>query len=351
MSMLKNMTKKQKIQGAVLAVALLALLIIPPLAGLATSTWSILITVLLYMFYASSWNFMGGYTGLFSLGNGIYIGLGAYITACLYLYAGVTPWIGIPIAAILTGLFSMVLGYPTFKLQNIYYSFATFALLQVMLVIFKNFKTFFGLFKLGGAEGLKLSSTTSDPGNMQFLSKVPYYYIILFLLIAVLLVSYYISHSKRGYYFRAISANMDAASSLGVNVMNLKLQAQFLTAFFSAVGGGFYCMFLGYVDPSKMFGTDLSINVMIFCVVGGANTLWGPVLGAGLMYTINRMVTIYAAGVSGLANIIFGVVLMLVIFFMPGGLIPWFQEQREKRAVARRAAELKAQKKGGAGHE
>lgn len=349
MDKLKNMTKAQKIQGIAVAAVLLCLIIVPPMIGLKTSQWSILITVLLYMFYASSWNFMGGYTGLFSLGNGIYIGLGAYITACLYLYAGITPWIGVLIAAVLTGLFSMVLGYPTFRLQNIYYSFATFALLQVMLVIFKNFKTFFGLFNLGGAEGLKLTSTTNDPANMQFLSKVPYYYIILALLVVVLLVSYYISHSKRGYYFRAISANMEAASSLGVNVMNLKLQAQFLTAFFSAIGGGFYCMFLDYVDPSKMFGTDLSIFVMVYCVVGGANTLWGPVLGAGIMYTINRMVTIYASDISGLANIIFGVILMLVIYFMPGGLIPWFQGMREKRAAARHAAELKTQDKGGCG--
>ena len=355
MQKLKDLTKKQKIQGIILIAALLIMLVVPNTVGMSTSSWSIMITVLLYMFYASSWNIMGGYTGLFSLGNGIYVGLGAYITACLYLYGGITPWLGIPIAALMTGLLSMLIGYPTFKLQNIYYSFATFALLQVMLVIFKNFKTFFGLFKLGGAEGLKLSSTVNDPGNMQFLSKVPYYYIILSLLILVLLVSYYISHSKRGFYFRAISANMNAAASLGVNVMKLKLQAQFLTAFFSAIGGGFYCMFLGYIDPSKMFGTDLSINIMSFCVVGGANTLWGPVLGAGLMYTINRFVTIYAASVPGLANIIFGVVLMLVIFFMPGGLIPWFGEMREKRAAARRASELRAQEQmsaaGGAGHE
>lgn len=346
-----NLKSKKSVQGILIVAALLCLLIIPPIAGLKTSQWSILITVLLYMFYASSWNFMGGYTGLFSLGNGIYIGLGAYITACLYLYAGITPWIGILIAACLTGLFSILIGYPTFKLQNIYYSFATFALLQIMLVIFKNFKTFFGLFKLGGAEGLKLSSTTSNPANMQFLSKIPYYYIILALLVIVMLVSYYISHSKRGFYFRAISANMDAAASLGVNVLNMKTQAQFLTAFFSAIGGGFYCMFLGYVDPSKMFGTDLSVFVMVYCVVGGANTLWGPILGAGLMYTVNRVVTIYAASVSGLANIIFGAVLMLLIYFMPGGLIPWFQELREKRAAAKHAAELKAQQEGGAVNE
>ena len=348
MTKLKNLTKTQKIQGIALIVVLLAMIIIPPIAGLSNAVWSILITVLLYMFYASSWNIMGGYTGLFSLGNGIYIGLGAYITACLYLYAGITPWLGIPLAAILTGLFSMVIGYPTFRLQNIYYSFATFALLQIMLVIFKNFKSFFGLFKLGGAEGLKIPSTTEDPGNMQFLSKVPYYYIVLALLVIVLLVSYYISHSKRGFYFRAISANMDAAASLGVSVISMKLQAQFLTAFFSALGGGFYCMFMDYVDPSKMFGIDLSIFVMVYCVVGGANTLWGPVLGAGLMYTVNRVVTIYASNVPGLATIIFGAVLMLVIFFMPGGLLPWVHEMREKRAAAKRAAELKAQNEGGA---
>ncbi len=346
--MLKNLSKKQKTQGLVCLIALLALIIIPPIANLSPSTWSILITVVLYMYYASSWNIMGGYTGLFSLGNGIYIGLGAYVTACLYLYLGISPWLGLPIAGISVGLFSLLLGYPTFKLQNIYYSFATFALLQIMLVIFKNFKSFFGLFKLGGAEGLKISSTSADPLNMQFLDKLPYYYIILGLLVVVLLVSYYISQSKRGFYFRAISANMEAASSLGVSVMNMKLQAQFLTAFFSAIGGGFYCMFLDYIDPSKLFGTDLSINVMIFCVIGGANTLWGPVLGAGLMYTISRLTTQYAASVPGLANIIFGVVLMLVIFFMPGGLLPWFADYREKRAAAKHAAILKQQEDGGA---
>ena len=148
---------------------------------------------------------------------------------------------------------------------------------------------------------------------MQFTSKLPYYYIILGLLVVIVAVSYYISKNRDGFYFRAISANMDAAASLGVNVMQMKLKAQFISAFFLAVGGGFYCMFMGYIDPSRMYGNDLSINVMIMCVVGGANTLWGPLVGAGLMYTINRLATIYAAQVSGLANVIFGAILILVV--------------------------------------
>ena len=337
---------KKKTQMIVLGIILLLLIVLPAVLNLGVSTMSILITVLLYMYYASAWNIMGGYTGLFSLGSGLYVGLGAYITACLYVYAGITPWIGIIIAAIVTGLFSMLLGYPTFKLQALYYSLATFALLQVALNIFKNYKTIAGI-KLGAAEGFKIP-TADSPINMQFTSKLPYYYIILGLLVIILLVSYYISHNKDGFYFRAISANMDAASSLGVNVLGMKLRAQFISAFFLAVGGGFYCMFMNYIDPSKLFGNDLSINIMIMCVVGGANTLWGPVIGAGLRYTVNRIVTIYASSVSGLANVVFGAILILVVLFMPGGLLPYLKSHREEQAAAKRKAELQAEEKGGA---
>ncbi len=335
---------KNKKTLILLAVILLLLIVLPLVLNLSLSVMSILITVLLYMYYSSAWNIMGGYTGLFSIGNGIYIGVGAYITAILFTVYGISPWIGVIIAGILSGLFSVLLGYPTFRLQKIYYSFATFALLQVMLTIFKNFKTIFG-FKTGAAEGYKIAPA-QDPLNMQFTSKLPYYYIILGLLVVILLVSYLISHSKRGYYFRAISANQDAAASLGVNVTNLKIQAQFISAFFSAVGGGFYCMFMNYIDPSKLFGVDLSINVMMMAVVGGANTLWGPVLGAGLLYTINRIVTIYAANISGLANLVFGIVLMLVVFFMPGGILGYLADRREERAAAARKAALLSEEQG-----
>ena len=333
---MKKMSNKLTL--ILLAVAVVLLIVLPPLLHLSVSSMSLLITVLLYMYYASAWNIMGGYTGLFSLGAGLYIGLGAYITGCLYKYMGITPYAGILIAALAVAAFSMLLGYPTFKLQSLYYSLATFALLQVCLTIFKNNKTILGV-ATGAAEGFKLTAA-QDPANMQFASKYPYYYIMLGLLAVIIFVSWYISRNRDGFYFRAISANMDAASSLGVDVMKMKLKAQFVSAFFLAVGGGFYCMFMNYIDPSKLFGNDLSINIMVMCVVGGANTLWGPVLGAGIMYTIKRVLEIYAAKVSGLANVIFGLVLILVVLFMPGGLLPYLREVRENRAAARKKAEL-----------
>ena len=312
----------------------------PLVLDLGLSNMSILISVLLYMYWASSWNIMGGYTGLFSLGNGIYIGVGAYITGCLYVYAGISPFLGIVIAGLITGLFSILIGYPTFRLQSIFYSLATCALLSVMKIIFMNFKSIGGI-ETGGSDGFKFPAV-HDPVNMQFNSKLPYYYIILALLAVVILVSYYISHSRRGYYFRAISSNAEAAASLGVKVLSLKIQAQFISAFFSAIGGGFYCMFINYIDPSKMFGSDLSVNVMIMCVVGGANTLWGPVIGAGLLYTVNRVVTMYApSSLNGLATLIFGVILMLCVYFLPGGLLPFLAGQREVRSAKRRREALR----------
>ena len=338
--------KKPIVKMVIGLAVLLALIIVPLVAHISISNMSILVSVLLYMYWASAWNIMGGYAGLFSLGNGIYIGVGAYITACLYTYCGITPWIGIILSGIITGLFSIVLSYPTFRLQSIYYSFATFALLNVMLTIFKNFSSIAGV-ELGGAEGFRVSASGNDPANMVFSSKLPYYYIILALLVIILIVSYAISHSKRGFYFRALSANPGAASSLGVRVMRLKIEAQFISAFFCAVGGGFYCMFIRLIDPAKMLGSELSINVMIMAVVGGANTLFGPILGGGLMYTINRIVTVYSSNIAGLANMIFGAILMLVIFFLPGGLLPFFKELREKRGGTKKRVEASKEQGGG----
>ncbi len=333
--MLKKIDLKKALPVAIL---LLAAIVVPAVGGLGLSTLSILITVLLYMYWSSAWNILGGYAGLFSLGNGIYIGLGAYITGCLYVYAGISPYFGIPIAAVLTGLFSLLIGYPTFRLQSIFYSLATFALVNTFKVIFTNFKTILGV-NVGGSDGFKFAAA-NDPANMQFASKLPYYYIILGLFVLITAVSYIITKSKWGYQFRAISANSGAASSLGINVLRSKMRAQFLSAFFTAVGGGFYCMFMNYIDPASVFGSSMSCNIMIMCVVGGANTLWGPAVGAALLYTVNRVVTIYApSSMSGLADLVFGLILMACVLVMPGGLMTLLEKLRERRTARRSAPE------------
>ena len=114
---MKNLINKFGMRKTVIGAIILALLLILPLVlDLSLSTMTIIITVMLYMFWASSWNIMGGYTGLFSLGNGMYVGFGAYITACLYVYAGITPYVGIILAGLITGLISVAIAFPAFRL-------------------------------------------------------------------------------------------------------------------------------------------------------------------------------------------------------------------------------------------
>jgi branched-chain amino acid transport system permease protein len=272
------------------------------------------------MYWASAWNIMGGYTGLFSLGNGIFLGLGAYITGILFVFYGVTPYIGMLIAGLLTGLFAVLIGYPTFKIKSIYYALATFSLLALLKIVFSSMHVVLG-FETGGSDGFKVPTSNMLPQNMQFMSKLPYYYIALGLLIIILLVSNYINKSKSGYYFRSISTNAGAASSLGVSVTGYKMRAQFISAFFTAVGGGFYSIYVAYIDPSTVFGAGMSFDILSMCIIGGSNTLFGPVLGAGLMNLINRFVKIYfASRLVGMASVVSALILMLVVFFIPQGI-------------------------------
>lgn len=323
----------------IFGIILLLLIFLPVVLDLSLSTMTIIVMVLLYMYWASSWNIMGGYTGLFSLGNGIYVGLGAYITACLYVYAGITPYMGIVLAGLITGLISIAIAFPAFRLQSVFYSLATIALLNALRIIFMNCKSIFGIY-VGGSDGFKIPMSGLAI-NMQFASKLPYYYIILGLLFVVLLVSYYLSVTRSGYYFRAISANEGAAASMGINVFNMKVKAQFISAFFTAVGGGFYCIFINYISPDTLFSDSMSVNIMMMAVVGGANTLWGPVLGAGIMYTLNRVVTMYAPTfLTGVADFIFGIILMVCVFFMPSGILHYVAKFRENQKAKKHKAQL-----------
>lgn len=291
------------------------------------------IYVVIYMYWASSWNILGGYTGLFALGNGVYIGVGAYVTAVLFVYCGITPWIGMIIAGLVAGLLSVLIGYPVFKLKGMYYSLASIALMSVFELIFNNEMEIFGVYT-GGPNGLRFP-VTGRALDMQLSSKTSYYYLVLALLVIVLLFSDYIQNSKTGFYFRSIRANQDAAASLGVNVLKYKLTAHFISAFFTAVGGAVYVTTFLYVNAKQVFGMDLSFSMVLFCILGGANTLWGPVIGALLMVPIQQALRV-AAGVelAALSSLFYGLALCLVMLFMPDGLLGAIKKLIAKRKTA-----------------
>lgn len=318
----------KKTSSILLGVLLAILLIVPAAVDLGYLLQSAIV-IFLYMYWACCWNIMGGFAGLFSMGNGIYIGLGAYTSAILWVELGLTPWLGMLVGGLVAGIVSVIIGYPTFKLKGMYYSLATFALLSVFKIIFTSNKYILGIHTYG-SDGYKIPVEVGF-WNMQFNSKLGYYYIVIALVVVAIVVSKFISKSQMGYYFRAIKANQGSAASLGVNVVRLKIQAQFITAFLTGVGGAFYAQMMQYLGPSTIFGTDLSVTILILVIVGGSGTLWGPVVGAAILMPLNQFFRTALSSYSGLATVIYGVTLAVMVFFAPGGVLGVINKYRSKR--------------------
>ena len=272
--------------------------------------------VMLYAFWATSWNILGGYAGQFSLGHACFLGLGAYTTGILFQHFDCSPWIGLLVSGLVAGLISLLIGIPCFRLSGSYFTLSTIALCNVIRIIFNTNRSLFGL-ETGAASGMKLSwkGTFAD---MQFLDKRGFYFVILGMLILALVVSYLIRRSKMGYYLAAVRTNQAAAASLGVNVMGMKMRAMFISAFLTAMGGGIYAMFLQYIDPATVFSNNMSTKIMVLAVVGGSGTLWGPVVGASLLIPLQQILTSrLGANLAGIADVAYGIILMFVIFYMP----------------------------------
>lgn len=278
------------------------------------------INILMYAMAAVAWNIIGGYAGQLALGNGVYFGIGAFVASVLFVYEGVSPWIGMLIAGLIAGGISLLLGSITFRLKGSYYALSTVALLFVIKMLFTS-NTYILGFKTNGALGLTIPWTGESFSNMMFLDKTWYYYIIFALLVITLLISNYINRSKMGYYLAAINTNPEAAASLGVNVMGMKLRAGFASAFLTAVCGTFYAFVIQVVDPARVLGYDLSVQIMLYAIIGGMGTLWGPVLAAVIMVPLNDLLRAQlGSSMAGLSTVIYGLALCLIVYFMPDGL-------------------------------
>lgn len=285
-----------------------------------------IINMCFFAYLAVSWNILGGYAGQLALGNGVYLGIGAYVSTVLFLYHDISPWFGMLVGALIAGVLSLLLGSITFRLSGTYYALATVALLHVIRMIFLSNETMFG-FRTNGALGLQVAWRGESFWNMQFLDKSWYYYIIFGFLALALFISAYIRKSKMGYYFSAISTNPEAASSLGVNVKGMKQTAGFISACLTAMGGTFYAQLILIVDPARILGYDLSVQILVYAIIGGRNTLWGPVAAAFLLSPLNDYLRgALGSSMAGLSIAIYAVILMLIVFYLPAGIWGKIQE-------------------------
>jgi len=262
----------------------------------------------LYVSLSSAWNILGGFAGQVSFGYSAFFGLGAYATGILW-NAGVNPYLTLPVGALLALAFSLLVGYPCFRLSGPYFAIATIGIGEAMRVIMLNLGDI-----TGGASGLTMPTTGG-------FSKTPSYLSALLLMIAVLLLVNYIRNSRIGLALLAIKEDQDAAEALGVPTIRYKLLAHGLGAIIVGIAGGLYAQYMFYIEPNNVFGFNLSISLLLMPVIGGLATLWGPVLGAIVFVVIQDTLM---ASFPHLHLLTYGLLLVVIVLFEPDGLMGLF---------------------------
>lgn len=226
--------------------------------------------VLLYAIAASAWNIVGGYAGQVSVGHVVFFGCGAYAAMGSYAKFGLSPLFGIPGGIVLAVGLAAIIGVPTLRLSGHYFSMATIAVAETMRLIVTNTDW------LGAAVGLSGPTVPRNIFDLSFLSSLPYYYLFLAILVITLLITWWMTNSRMGFYLRAIKDSERAARSLGAPASRTKLYAYMLSAALTSVAGALYAMMFGFVDPESGFGILISVKILIMAALGGAGLLFGP---------------------------------------------------------------------------
>ena len=318
------------------------------------SPYALHMMILLFMSVAQgqSWNILGGYAGQHSVGHAAYFGVGAYTTMMLMHSKGVVPWVGVWAGMAAVVVVALIIGSICFRLRGPYFVLASIAVAEIMRLSAINLTPL-----TNGAEGIlateipafKIGATVVT----DFVTKVPFYYIGLFLVLLTLAVTYWVQHSKLGYFFQAIREDQDAAHSLGINIALYKNIALVISAVLTSLAGSFYGIYVGFVDPPTVLGLDVSVQIMLICIIGGMGTIWGPVLGSlilvplsealrsnmvtdllvkiGMVNADSRIGIFLKENLSHAHVLLYGILVVLVILFMPDGLMGFVKKLAARR--------------------
>jgi branched-chain amino acid transport system permease protein len=275
----------------------------------------ILIRTFLWCGLALAWNIAGGYAGLISFGHAAFFGIGAYTSTILLVSFDVAPWIGMWAGALLAAAAAALLTAICARLRGPFFILSTLAVGEVIRIGALNWRTL-----TGGSEGLEISPVASLAG-MVFKDQGPYVALMLLYMVSLFGLSKWIESTRFGYYLFATRDDEEAAAAIGVDPTRMRVWAMALSAALSAIGGTLFAQYFLYLDPTHVISPEISFQFALICALGGLGTAIGPILGALVIVPLSEFLRAWLSGaVSGLHLVIYGVAVVVVVLYFPGGI-------------------------------
>jgi branched-chain amino acid transport system permease protein len=279
----------------------------------------------MFVVLAQGWNLIGGFAGYPSFGNVVFFGLGGYTTAVLMAKSGAGFWVTVPAAAAVGLGFAALMGIPILRLKGHYFAIATLGVAEGMREVVINTG---GL--TGGNKGITVpavgaEATTSYPGNTGF-----YFYFLALAVLAVAVV-WAVSRSRFGYALRAISQDEDAAAAAGINTTRTKIAAFALSGMLTALAGAIFAFQQVTIYPERLFSVDITVLMVVMCVLGGAGTVAGPVIGAVSLQYLSEWLRDHLPDYH---TFVFGGIIVLAVLVVPMGIVNFARDAWKQRRVA-----------------
>src|SRR5229473_3799199 len=313
-------SSRYKIAVAVAPFLLVAILALLPLLEPGSETIRLLFVTFVWVTVSVAWNILGGFGGQVSFGFAVFYGLGAF-TAALAIDGGVNPVLSFLLAGSVALLASLLVGLPTFRLKGPYFAIATIGVSEAVRVVMTNFSL------TGGASGYRIMETGA-------FHQLQHFYTALALAVVAVAVSILVRRSNLGLALIAIREDEEAASDLGVNPFRVKLLAHALAAALTGAAGGVYARYAAFIHPQGVFAFYIGVAILLMPIIGGVGTIWGPVIGAVVYGLVHEELI---ASFPQFHLLLYGSLLILIIFFEPGGVVGLFEKASRVLARARSA--------------
>ena len=314
-------------RGSLAGLALLAL------AGLAyphvfPGYLTVAISILLFAGWATAWDVLGGWAGQLSLGHAAFVGLGAYVVAIGQNDYALAPWFTLPLAMAAAAALAWAWGAITFGLRGPYFALSTIAVAEMLRLVAINEE-----WLSGGATGVFIM-TLPEPFGIDLFERLTQYHLALAFALGCVLLTALLARGRFGYQLRAVREDEDAAMAAGIDPRRIKLRAFALSAALTAAGGGIYGIFLSFLEPHVMFYLLLSIQIALTAIIGGRGTVFGPFLGAVLLVGAGE---VFRTAFAEANLLIYGLLILIVILFLPRGILGEAVRRATRRRYARRA--------------